>query len=157
VEAVIRRSGNFEHTIRFSIKRSTYVDGEQEQVYRELDRLGYIKIDSETEVLKHQRAPGVEMVVSLTDKGAAIAGIESTADGWRFPIAREQILAITPNGQGPPPERDFRYTVEYGWELNDLGRRLEAVRPSAPKPSTMRSQTDIYIRRVPAGLIIVNP
>jgi hypothetical protein len=157
VEALIRRSGRYDISRHVNVEHSTYLDDQQAEVYRELERLGYIKIEGETEEFKHRAAPGVDVLVSLTEKGAAVPGLKTRQSGWGFPIAEERVYSITPAGRAPGYMRAFHYKVEYGWELNDLGRRLESVLPAARKPPAGRLQEDTYVWRTREGLTLVNP
>ena len=73
------------------------------------------------------------MIVSLTDRGSALPGLEAGHDSWGLPIAQQQIVSITPAGQGPPPERLYRYHVVYKWEPTQLGSEIAMELPAKSK------------------------
>jgi hypothetical protein len=95
------------------------------------------------------------MVVSLTDRGNALPGVEKTHDGWGLPIAQTQIVSITPAGQSALPERLYRYNVVYQWEFTQLGSEIEMELPAKAKPPSGLIQTEASIRRGTSELVVI--
>jgi hypothetical protein len=155
VESLVRSSADYQKWFRFYVRRSGYVSPDDATVYRELRRLGYIRIDTDTPEYKHRAAPGAFMIVNPTDRGSALPGLEKTQDNWGLPIAQQQIVSITPAGQGPPPDRLYRYNVVYKWEPTQLGSEIDMELPAKSKPPSGLIQTEAYIRRGTSGLVVI--
>jgi hypothetical protein len=155
VESLLRASADYQKWFRFYVRHASYVYPGDATVYRELRRLGYINIDADTPEYKHRAAPGAFMIVNPTDRGSALPGLETTHDGWGLPIAQQQIVSITPAGQGPPPDRLYRYNVVYKWEPTQLGSEIEMELAAKSKPPSGLIQTEAYIRRGTSGLVVI--
>ena len=155
VERVFHSSADYQRWFHFYVRRSGYVDPNDANLCREIRRLGFIHIDADTPEYKHRAAPGAFMIVSLTDRGSAMPGLETERDRWGLPLAQQHIVSITPAGQGPAPERLYRYNVVYKWELNQLGSEIAALLPAKSKPPGGLFQVDAYIRSGNSGLMLV--
>src|SRR5882672_1860465 len=155
VESLLRSNADYQKWFRFYVRHSSYVYPNDATVYRELRRLGYVNI--ETDNLENRRLPASRsfMIVSLTDRGSALPGLEAGHDSWGVPIAQQQIVSITPAGQGPPPERLYRYNVVYKWEPTQLGSEIEMELPAKSKPPSGLIQTEVHIRRGTSGLVVI--
>jgi hypothetical protein len=155
VESLFHSNTDYQQWFRFYVRHSSYVDPNDANVYHEFRRLGFINIEADTPEYKHRAAPGAYIIVSLTDRGSALPGLETVHDGWGLPLAQQQIVSITPAGQGPAPERLYRYNVVYKWELTGLGSEIEALLPTKSKPPSGLIQTEAYIRRGTSGLMMI--
>jgi hypothetical protein len=155
VESLLRSNADYQKWFHFYVRHSGYVSPNDATVYRELRRLGYINIEAEEPESKHRAAPGAFMIVSPTDRGSALPGLEAGHDSWGLPIAQQQIVSITPAGQGPPPERLYRYNVVYKWEPTQLGSEIEIELAAKSKPPSGLIQTEVHIRRGPSGLVVI--
>jgi hypothetical protein len=155
VESLLRSSADYRKWFRFYVRHASYVYPGDATVYRELRRLGYINIDADTPEYKHRAAPGAFMIVSLTDRGSALPGLEAVHDSWGLPIAQQQIVSIMPAGQGPAPEQLYRYNVVYKWEPTQLGSEIEMELAAKSKPSSGLIQTEAHIRRGTSGLVVI--
>jgi len=155
VESLLRSSADYQHWFRFYVRHSSYVYPADATVYRELRRLGYINIEADN--LENRQLPGSRsfMIVSLTDRGSALPGLEAVHDSWGLPVAQQQIVSITPAGQGPPPDRLYRYNVVYKWEPTQLGSEIEMELATRPKPPSGLIQTEAHIRRGTSGLVVI--
>jgi hypothetical protein len=155
VESLFHSSADYQRWFCFYVWHSGYVSPDDADVYREIRRLGFINIEADTPEYKHRAAPGAYMVVSLTDRGSAMPGLVTVHDGWGVPLAQQQIVSITPAGQGPPPERLYRYNVVYKWELNQVGSEIEGLLPVKSKPPGGLFQVEAYIKRGTSGMILI--
>jgi hypothetical protein len=155
VESLLRSNADYQKWFRFYVRHSGYVYPNDATVYRELRRLGYINIEADN--LENRQLPASRpfMIVSLTDRGSALPGVEKTQDGWGLPIAQQQIVSITPAGQGPAPERLYRYNVVYKWEPTQLGSEITMELPAKSKPPSGLIQTEVHIRRGTSGLVVI--
>jgi hypothetical protein len=155
VESLLRSNPDYQDWFHFYVRHASYVSPNDATVYRELRRLGYINIESDTPEYKHRAEPGAFMIVNPTDRGSALPGLEKTHDGWGVPIAQQQIVSITSAGQGPPPDRLYRYTVVYKWEPTQLGTEIEMELPAKSKPPSGLIQSESHIRRGTSGLVVI--
>jgi hypothetical protein len=155
VESLLRSNADYQKWFLFYVRHSGNVYAGDATVYRELRRLGYINIESETPEFKHRAAPETYMIVSLTDRGSALPGVKAGHDSWGLPIAQQQIVSITPAGQGPAPERLYRYHVVYKWEPTQLGSEIAMELPAKSKPASGLIQTEASIRRGTAGFVVI--
>jgi hypothetical protein len=155
VESLLRSNADYQKWFHYYVRHSGNVYAGDTTVYRELRRLGYINIESETPDFKHRVAPQTYMIVSLTDRGSALPGLEAGHDSWGLPIAQQQIVSITPAGQGPPPERLYRYNVVYKWEHTQLGSEIAMELAAKSKPPSGLIQTEASIRRGTSGLVVI--
>jgi len=155
VESLLRSSADYQHWFRYYVRHSSYVYPGDATVYRELRRLGYINIEADN--LENRQLPGSRsfMIVSLTDRGSALPGLEAVHDSWGLPVAQQQIVSITPAGQGPPPDRLYRYNVVCKWEPTQLGSEIEMELATRPKPPSGLIQTEVHIRRGTSGLVVI--
>jgi len=155
VESLLRSSADYQKWFRFYVRHSSYVYPGDATVYREVRRLGYI--NTEADSLENRQLPASRsfMIVSLTDRGNALPGLEAGHDSWGLPIAQQQIVSITPAGQGPAPERLYRYNVVYRWEFTQLGSEIEMELPAKSKPPSGLIQTEVHIRRGTSGLVVI--
>src|SRR5712664_1695193 len=155
VESLLRSNADYQKWFRFYVRHSSYVYPGDATVYRELRRLGYINIEADN--LENRQLPGSRsfMIVSLTDRGSALPGLEAGHDSWGLPIAQQQIVSITPAGQGPAPERLYRYNVVYKWESTQLGSEIEMELPAKSKPPSGLIQTEGSVRRGTSGLVVI--
>ena len=155
VESLLRSNADYQKSFLYYVRHSGNVYAGDATVYRELRRLGYINIESETPDFKHRVAPETYMIVSLTDRGSALPGVEAGHDSWGLPIAQQQIVSITPAGQGPPPERLYHYHVVYKWEPTQLGSEIAMELPAKSKAPSGLIQTEASIRRDTSGLVVI--
>ena len=155
VESLLRSNADYQKSFLYYVRHSGNVYAGDATVYRELRRLGYINIESETPEFKHRAAPETYMIVSLTDRGSALPGVEAGHDSWGLPIAQQQIVSITPAGQGPPPERLYHYHVVYKWEPTQLGSEIAMELPAKSKAPSGLIQTEASIRRDTSGLVVI--
>jgi hypothetical protein len=155
VESLLRSHADYQKWFLFYVRHIGYVDPGDATVYHELRRLGYINIKAEEPESKHRAAPGAFMIVSPTDRGNALPGLEAGHDSWGLPIAQQQIVSITPAGQGPAPERLYRYNVVYKWESTQLGSEIEMELPAKSKPPSGLIQTEASVRRGTSGLVVI--
>ena len=155
VESLLRSNADYQKWFRFYVRHSSYVYPGDATVYRELRRLGYINIEADN--LENRQLPASRsfMIVSLTDRGSALPGLEGGHDSWGVPIAQQQIVSITPAGQGPAPERLYRYNVVYKWEPTQLGSEIEMELPAKSKPPSGLIQTEVHIRHGTSGLVVI--
>lgn len=137
------------------MRHTSYVYPGDATVYRELRRLGYISIEADN--IENRQLPGSRsfMIVNPTDRGSALPGLEKTHDGWGVPIAQQQIVSITPAGQGPPPDRLYRYNVVYKWEPTQLGSEIEMDLATKSKPPSGLIHSQSSIRRGTSGLVVI--
>src|ERR1700682_4213632 len=147
VERLLRSNADYQKWFLYYVRHSGNVYAGDATVYRELRRRGYINIESETPDFKHRVAPETYMIVSLTDRGSALPGAEAGHDSWGLPIAQQQIVSITPAGQGPAPERLYRYHVVYKWEPTQLGSEIAMELAAKSKAPSGLIQTEASIRR----------
>ncbi len=155
VESLLRSSADYQKWFHFYVRHASYVYPGDATVYRELRRLGYISIEADN--IENRQLSGSRsfMIVSPTDRGSALPGLEKTHDGWGLPIAQQQMISITPAGQGPPPERLYRYNVVYKWDPTQLGSEIEMELATKSKPPSGRIQTEAYIRRGTSGFVVI--
>jgi len=155
VESLLRSSADYQKWFHFYVRHTSYVYPGDATVYRELRRLGYINIEADN--IENRQLPGSRsfMIVNPTDRGSALPGLEKTQDGWGVPIAQQQIVSITPAGQGPPPDRLYRYNVVYKWEPTQLGSEIEMELPAKSKPPSGLIQSQSSIRRGTSGLVVI--
>jgi len=155
VESLLRSNADYQKWFHFYVRHSGYVYPGDATVYRELRRLGYVSIEADN--LENRQLPASKsfMIVNLTDRGSALPGLETTHDGWGVPIAQQQIVSITPAGQGPAPERLYRYNVVYKWEPTQLGSEIEMELAGKSKPPSGLIQTEASIRRGTSGLVVI--
>jgi len=155
VESLLRSSADYQHWFRFYVRHASYVYPGDATVYRELRRLGYINIEADN--LENRQLPASRsfMIVSLTDRGSALPGLEAGHDSWGLPIGQQQIVSITPAGQGPAPERLYRYNVVYKWEPTQLGSEIEMELAAKSKPPSGLIQTEVHIGRGTSGLVVI--
>lgn len=155
VESLLRSSADYQKWFHFYVRHTSYVYPGDATVYRELRRLGYINIEADN--IENRQLPGSRsfMIVNPTDRGSALPGLEKTQDGWGVPIAQQQIVSITPAGQGPPPERLYRYNVVYKWEPTQLGTEIEMELAARSKPPSGLIQAEAHIRRGTSGLVVI--
>ena len=155
VESLLRTNADYQKWFHFYVRHSGYVSPNDANVYHELRRLGYINIEAEEPESKHRAVPGAFVIVSPTDRGSALPGLEAGHDSWGVPIAQQQIVSITPAGQGPAPERLYRYNVVYKWEPTQLGSEIEMELAAGSKPPSGLIQTEASIRRGTSGLAVI--
>jgi hypothetical protein len=141
VESLLRTNADYQKWFHFYVRHSGYVSPNDANVYRELRRLGYINIEAEEPESKHRAAPGAFMIVSPTERGRALPGLETGHDSWGVPIAQQHVVSIAPAGQGPAPERLYRYNVVYKWEPTQLGSEIEMELAARSKPPNGLIQT----------------
>jgi len=155
IESLLRSNAEYQKWFRFYVRHSSYVYPGDATVYRELRRLGYINIEADN--LENRQLPASRsfMIVSLTDRGSALPGLEAVHDSWGLPIAQQQIASITPAGQGPAPERLYRYNVVYKWEPTQLGSEIEMELAAKSKPPSGLIQTEVHIGRGTSGLVVI--
>ncbi|MGB2898777.1 MAG: hypothetical protein WBB89_05885 [Candidatus Acidiferrum sp.] len=155
VESLLRSNADYQKWFRFYVRHSSYVYPGDATVYRELRRLGYLNIEADN--LENRQLPASKsfMIVSLTDRGNALPGLEAGHDSWGVPIAQQQIVSITPAGQGPPPDRLYRYNVVYKWEPTQLGSEIAMELAAKSKPPSGLIQTEVHVRRGTSGLVVI--
>ena len=155
VESLLRSSADYQKWFHFYVRHTSYVYPADATVYRELRRLGYISIEADN--IENRQLPGSRsfMIVNPTDRGSALPGLEKTHDGWGLPISQQQIVSITPAGQGPPPDRLYRYKVVYKWEPTQLGSEIEMDLATKSKPPSGLIQSQSSIRRGTSGLGVI--
>jgi len=115
--------------------------------------LGYINIEADN--LENRQLPASRsfMIVSLTDRGNALPGLEAGQPVGDCRLRNSDRLHHARRA-GPAPERLYRYNVVYRWEFTQLGSEIEMELPAKSKRQRA-DPAEVHIRRGTSGLVVI--